>query len=271
MLSSLTMPRVTQFDADLRTNGRSVAMRRKVLTSLKSMLSFAQSQGLVAQNVARGVKMKSDARNTAGPLREGHDFPSKGELRSMMDNAPTRWRPLLVTAIFTGLRVSELRGLRWQDVDLDNPTVPMLHVRQRADNWDKIGKPKSKAGSRDIPLAPIVANTLRQWKAECPAGALDLVFPADDGSVESYFTIRSSFWLPLQSRLGMPEKYGFHSLRHAAASLFIAHLGWTPKRVQTVMGHASIQMTYDRYGHLFEDRENDREAMKKLEAAVIAA
>jgi integrase len=71
--------------------------------------------------------------------------------------------------------------------------------------------------------------------------------------------------------IGSSEGYGFHALRHAAASLFIAHLGWTPKRVQTVMGHASIQMTYDRYGHLFEDRESDREAMKKLEAAVVAA
>ena len=62
-------------------------------------------------------------------------------------------------------------------------------------------------------------------------------------------------------------KYGLHALRHAAASLFIAHLGWTPKRVQTVMGHSSIQMTFDLYGHLFEDREGDREAMKRLEAA----
>jgi integrase len=66
-------------------------------------------------------------------------------------------------------------------------------------------------------------------------------------------------------------KYGFHALRHAAASLFIAHLGWTPKRVQAVMGHASITMTFDRYGHLFVDAEGDREAMKKLEAAVLSA
>jgi integrase len=66
-------------------------------------------------------------------------------------------------------------------------------------------------------------------------------------------------------------KYGFHALRHAAASLFIAHLGWTPKRVQTVMGHSSIQMTFDLYGQLFEDGESDREAMKKLEAAIVAA
>jgi integrase len=62
-----------------------------------------------------------------------------------------------------------------------------------------------------------------------------------------------------------------HTLRHAAASLFIAHLGWTPKRVQVVMGHASIRMTYDLYGHLFEDREADREAMKKIEAGIAAA
>jgi integrase len=270
-VSSLTVPRIAQFDSELRDRGRSVAMRRKILTSLKSMLTFLQTQGLVAQNVARAVKVKSDPRNEAGPLREGVDFPTKAELRLMMDNATPRWRPLLVTAIFTGLRVSELRGLRWQDVDLENATVPMLHVRQRADNWGKIAKPKSKAGSRDIPLAPIVANTLRQWRAEAPASAIDLVFPAEDGSVQSYFNMRSSFWLPLQMSIGTSEGYGFHALRHAAASLFIAHLGWTPKRVQTVMGHASIQMTYDRYGHLFEDRESDREAMKKLEAAVVAA
>jgi integrase len=53
--------------------------------------------------------------------------------------------------------------------------------------------------------------------------------------------------------------------------LFIAHLGWTPKRVQAVLGHASISMTFDRYGHLFADHEGDREAMKKLEAAIVAA
>ena len=69
----------------------------------------------------------------------------------------------------------------------------------------------------------------------------------------------------------LEAKYGLHSLRHAAASLFIAHLGWTPKRVQTVMGHSSIKMTFDLYGHLFEDREGDQEAMKKLEAAIVAA
>jgi integrase len=69
----------------------------------------------------------------------------------------------------------------------------------------------------------------------------------------------------------MEPKYGLHALRHAAASLFIAHLGWTPKRLQTVMGHSSIRMTFDLYGHLFEDIEADKADMAKIEAAISAA
>jgi integrase len=268
------MPRVHQFDADLWKNKRSLSMRRKVLTNMKTMLTFAQSQGLVAQNVARGVKIKDSERRAAGGmLRDGVNFPTRAELRTIMEQATGRWRPLIITAIFTGMRASELRGLLWKNVHLDEAVI---HVRQRADAWGKLGNPKSKAGNRDIPLTPMVVNTLREWRSACPAGELGLVFPNTIGNVESQANVLSRFWLPLQARAGMitemgEPKYTFHSLRHAAASLFIAHLGWTPKRVQAIMGHASVTMTFDRYGHLFEDRVGDREAMKKLEAAIVAA
>lgn len=269
------------FDRKLRDAGRSIAMRRKVLTNLKTMIGFCQSQGLVAQNVARGVTIKNDQRGDAGPIREGVDFPNRAELRTILEKSTGRGRPLLITAIFTGMRASELRGLPWSNVDLDGG---MIHVRQRADAWGRIGKPKSKAGKRDIPLPPMVVNALRQWKSDCPAGSL--VFPNGAGNVESHQNILNRIWYPLQVANGMAvdtgktddggepiveARYGFHTLRHVAASLFIAHLQWTPKRVQTVMGHASITQTYDLYGHLFEDRESDLEAMKKLEAAVVAA
>jgi integrase len=288
-LSSLTVPRVHQFDADLRAAGRSLAMRRKVLTNLKTAISYAQGQGLVAQNVARTVRLKSTDREAArGPLREGTDFPSKAELKALIDRVSTdrafdRWRAFIITAIFTGMRISELRGLPWRDVDLD---CGMIHVRQRADAWRRLGPPKSKAGARDIPLAPIIVIALRQWRAPCPKGELDLVFPNKKGNIETLQNLRERVFLPLQVLAGVATeggkigedgkptlvgKYGFHDLRHAAASLFIAHLGWTPKRVQTVMGHSSIRMTYDLYGHLFEDHAADREAMKKIEAAIVAA
>lgn len=276
-LSDLTAPRIHKFDADLRDAGRSVAMRRKVLTNLKTAISFAQGQGQVAQNVARSVSLRKEVQRSArGPLRAGTDFPTKTELRLMLDKVSDKYRAFIVTAIFTGMRISELRGLRWRDVDLE---AGVIHVRQRADAWGRIGPPKSKAGSRDIPLVPMAINALRSWQPSCPAGKLELVFPNRYGRVQTLQNLRERVFLPLQRAAGItttgetasPAKYGFHALRHAAASLFIAHLGWTPKRVQNVMGHSSIRMTYDLYGHLFEDPEADREAMKKIEAAIVAA
>lgn len=268
-LSDLTAPRVHEFLDQLRDAGRSIAMRRKVLTNLKTAIGFAQNQGRVAQNVARGVRLKSsDQRASGGPLREGIDFPSKAELRQLIDASLDPVRAFIVTAIFTGMRISELRGLSWYDVDLDRGVI---HVRQRADAWGRLGPPKSKAGSRDIPLVSIAVHALRQWRLVCPRGNLDLVFPNRYGHVQTLQNLRERVFLPLQRSCGITAEYGFHALRHAAASLFIAHLGWSPKRVQTVMGHASIMMTFDRYGHLFTDAKGDREAMKKLEAAVLTA
>jgi integrase len=283
-LAQLTTPRVYQFDDQLRKAGRSFSMRRKVLTTLKTMLTFAQGRGLVAQNVARNVRIKNDDRQASGgPLRAGVDFPAMAELNALIEAASGRWRPLLVTAVFTGMRASELRGLRWADVDLE---AGKIHVRQRADKWGKMGPTKSTSGKRDIPLAPIVVNALRQWKDDCPTGDLGLAFPNGAGNVESLTNIYKRCWKPLQLKCGLADdtgrkdeagnpvleaRYGFHMLRHAAASLFIQYLNWTPKRLQTVMGHSSINMTFDLYGHLFENIEADRADMAQIEAAVRAA
>jgi integrase len=199
------------------------------------------------------------------------DFPTKAELRALIDHSPDRWRPLVVTAIFTGMRISELRGLAWRNVDLGKG---IIHVRRRADAWCKIGAPKSKAGKRDIPLAPLVINTLREWKLRCPKGELDLVFPNSVGKPCTVPNLRDRVLGPLQEAAGISRayrpRYGWHSLRHAAASLFVENLGWSPKRLQAVMGHASITMTYDHYGHLFEDAAADSAAMGKLEIALRA-
>jgi len=297
-LSDLTMPMVYDFDGKLRDAGRSLSMRRKVITNLKTMLSYAQGHGpLVAQNVARGVKIKKNDRDDeSGPLRAGVDFPSMPELNQIIAGTTGRWRPFIVAAIFTGMRASELRGLPWSNVDLD---AGLIHVRQRADKGGSIGPPKSKKGKRDIPLPPIVVNALRQWRDECPkrdtglksangepVKELHFVFPNGQGNVESLSNVYDRFWQPLQMKLGlaidtgekdadgnpiMVHRYGFHMLRHAAASLFIKHLGWKPSRIKDVMGHSSITMTFDLYGHLFEDIEADRAEMEKIEAAILAA
>jgi integrase len=262
-LVDLTTPRVNAFLDALRDGSRSVAMRRKVITSLSTALSFAKGRGLVAQNVAVGVKVRSDERHKAtGKLKAGRDFPTKAELKLLIDSTPTRWRAFIVTAIFTGMRASELRGLRWCDVDLENA---MIRVAQRADTWGKMGAPKSAAGARDIPLTPLVVNALKEWKLAARGG--EVVFTNNNGKVIAYSNFHTYVWRPLLDACRLD--YEFHSLRHAAASLFIETLGWSPKRIQAVMGHSSITMTFDRYGHLF-DTKDDEAAMKRLEAAVTA-
>ena len=181
-------------------------MRRKVLTNLKTMLTLAQGQGLVSQNVARSVRIKGDGRSASrGPLRAGTDFPTMAELNALIENATGRWRPFIVTAIFTGMRASELRGLTWVDIDLE---AGVIHVRRRADAWKTMSEPKSRAGKRDIPLAPIVVNVLRQWRPACPKGDLGLVFPNRLGHVESLVNIYRQCWYPLQVKCELTTDFG---------------------------------------------------------------
>jgi integrase len=154
-------------------------------------------------------------------------------------------------------------------------------VRQRADRWGTIGSPKSDAGKREVPLAPIVVSVLREWKLVCPrfadgeeAPRLWLLFPTATGRVDNLPNITRRLGA-VQVDAGIATdaarpKYGLHSLRHAAASLFIEQ-GFSPKRVQSLMGHSSIQMTFDVYGHLFPSADDDQAAFGQLQARLLVA
>ena len=162
-LAKLSTPLVNRFRDELLAH-LSRAMAKKVLVSLKALLKDAKRRGTVAQNVALDVSIRADNRGKLR-LKVGVDIPTASEIKRITHAATGRARPLLLTAIFTGLRSSELRGLRSIDVDLNKGE---LHVRQRADRWNVIGKPKTEAGERVIPLGPLVLNTLREWKMACP-------------------------------------------------------------------------------------------------------
>ena len=122
-------------------------------------------RGNVAQNVALAVKIRANKRGKR-KLEVGVDIPTTDEIKAIIAAAGAGGR-CCSSAIFAGLRSSELRGLRWSDVDLKQGE---LHVRQRADRYNEIGKPKSKAGHRTVPLGPLVLNALREWKLTVPEG-----------------------------------------------------------------------------------------------------
>ncbi|MGA7329509.1 MAG: tyrosine-type recombinase/integrase [Rhodomicrobium sp.] len=279
-LSRLTKPAVEAFRDQLLVK-RSRALARKVLTSLKGVLNEAQRRGLVNQNVAAGAKVSASKRH-----KEEIEVPSKDELRAIVNAAGELWpaarglpwRAFVIVALFSGMRLSELRGLSWDSVSL---TEGCITIRQRADFRGSLGAPKSKAGKRDVPLAPMALNALKTWRLACPHTEGNLVFPNSAGEIPSSSSIYKTVWFPLLRAIGLMDhrksasgnqieapRYIFHCLRHSAASLFIEQ-GWTPEKVMTVMGHSSIQMTFDLYGHLWKTLEDDAKAMAQIEARLL--
>jgi integrase len=324
-LNKLTVPALRDFEGKLRSNGRSPQLTRKVLSSLGSIVADAMERGLAMHNPVREMRASRSRRRTKATrerkrkLVVGVDIPTPAEIRLVLAAATGYRRAFFATAALAGLRASELRGLRWLDVDLTNGTVT---VRQRADIWGTIDAPKSETSERTVPLPPLVVNALKEWKLACPlrdTGRKDasgkpvkelwLVFSNGKGNVESHMNIMHRHWDPLQivagvsvpvlddegrrvpvlDKEGKPAlddagqpmmqvaaKYsGLHALRHFYASWCAARpqdggLGLPLKTVQARMGHSTLAMTADTYGHLFPSQD-DAEVLAAGERALIGA
>ena len=142
------------------------------------------------------------------------------------------------------------RGLRWRDIDFK---AKMLTVAQRADRFQDIGTPKPASSRRTVPLTPEVVATMRAWQvaSEHRGG---LVFPARTGRPEDHKTMLRRI-TPITKAAKTPG-YGLHAFRHFFASWCLNPperdgLGLQPQDVQRLLGHSSIVMTMDVYGHLF--------------------
>lgn len=265
----------------------SIAMARKVLGQVRMMFNHAERVGKVSRNVARTVKIKSDKRDRRAKIK----IPSKEATGALLRRAmPQEPLPMTFEAAYTavahlaGLRASEQRGLPWPNVQLAGDH-PCIVVNQRADEKGRIGACKTETGYRTIPIGPSLVAVLRRWKLTCPKppeGQAALVFPNGAGRVERLANIHFRVWKPLfwkRDEEGQPvldEKgkhvlalpyHNIHAARHFYASLLIDQ-GFAPKQVQERMGHSSIAITMDHYGHLFRDKENEQAQARLLERAI---
>lgn len=276
-LAKLTRPDVTAFLQRLADKGLSPAMVRKVRVSLGALLNEAVEQALVGQNVARIGRRRSSAttKRHRKRLKAGIDFPTKDEIDRMIEAADDKFRPALMTLIYTGIRTSELRGMTWDAIDFK---ARELRVYQRADRWNVIGPPKSDSSNRTIEMADQLVKELRAWKIRAPKGDLRLAFPNSEGGILDHGNLYGRAFGGCQERAklmvptgekdedGNPilrQKYGLHALRHAAASLFFGK-GFDAKEVQELLGHSSIAVTMDIYVGLIPDKKRDRERRKRL-------
>lgn len=291
----------------MHEEGRSADLIKRVTVDLGAILAIAQDSAAVARNVVSEMnsrvraKKKKIAKRRTRKLGYGVDIPMHDEIRLIIDHTDPRHKPFMLTLVFTGMRSSEIRGLPWSAIDFDNSRI---RVSSRVDRYGVMGFTKSQEGQRTIPVPPIVINTLKEWKLQCPKGIQDLVFPNGDGNLENHANVIKRVLKPAQMAAGLtalrskldknkkpvldedgnpimelqPKYPGLHAFRHFFASWCINRksaggLELTAKEVQHRMGHSGIQQTMDTYGHLFPDadeQESLAEASRHLLPALRA-
>jgi len=214
-------------------------------------LQTAVKWGLVSRNVADGVDMPRARRNEMQTWDED-------EIARFLETAKdSPYYALFYTALYTGMRRSELLGFKWGDVDF---TMSQVYVNRSLhhlkDGSYVFTQPKSTRSRRTIALSPSAILTLRNHyeKQKLERAMLgislkddDLVFSQLDGKPLRPNTVTRA-WTMLAGRAGV-KVIRLHDARHTHASLMLKQ-GVHPKIVQERLGHASIQMTLDTYSHV---------------------
>jgi len=157
-------------------------------------------------------------------------------------------RTLVLVTAATALRISEILALQWGDIDGENQCI---YVR-RAYVYGKFGKPKSKASKRPVPLHPVLAAHLLNWRRETPYSKKELVFPSfklKGRKPRRANMLLSDHLRPAAVKVGVvapPRAFGFHTFRRTLASVLVAN-NYDPKLVQERLRHSNIKTTLDIY------------------------
>jgi integrase len=243
--------------------GSSAGTARKALVVLSGVFDHAVRRGMISANP---VKRLQRGERPAVERREMRILDREG-IGRLLTAADDRYQPLLATALFTGLRLGELLGLTWADVDL---SVGHLKVRKQLDRRGDRVRPKTERAIREVELMPALARTLRMLKerqfALGHASASDFVFCTATGTPLHYRNVvrRGLDVAVNRTGLGNEPRLRFHDLRHTFASLLIAE-GLGVVFVSRQLGHASTSVTLDVYAHLFDRESHGRRARAALE------
>ena len=237
-----------QQDGNTRLSARTIRYHHMVLYEA---LKHAVKHGILIRNVAEAV-------DPPKPERKEITILDSDGVRVVLQAAKdTPYYPCIFTAVYTGLRRSELLGLRWCDIDLDLATLSVVQTLHQLKNGTYVfGKPKTRGSRRMIALSPSLALLLREHKDKQefarillgkPLLPTDLVFSHPDGSPLRPNTVSRAFE-KLARSLGF-EGIRFHDLRHAHATILLQQ-GVHPKIVSERLGHSSVAITLDIYSHV---------------------
>lgn len=225
-----------------------------VFTVLKVGLDGAVRDGLIARNPAAAVDRPSVERVEAR-------FITADETRRLLQAAEgLRYRNVLVLIANTGLRRGEAVGLAWDNIDLDGGVLRVEKTLGRIDHQLLRTEPKTKRSRRTVPLSPAIVALFKAQKAAQAAERLragnqwidtGLVFTTEFGTAVDPRNILRTVELAAK-KAGIEEKVGAHTLRHSAATAWFDN-GIHIKAVSDLLGHSTIAVTGDIYGHTTDD------------------
>jgi integrase len=227
----------------------SPATVRKAFNALAQIMRAAVSDRRIAFNPCQDVPLPPERH-----LEQR--FLSATEVEMLADAIEPRFRTLVLLASYGGLRFGELAGLRRSRVDSARSRVSVIETLIEANGELVFGPPKTRRSIRTVPLPRRVMRELEshlhQYVENSPES---LVFSGPKGGPLRRAGFRRSWWKPAVLAVGL-SGLKFHELRHTFVALWIA-AGANPKEVSVRAGHSSVAFTLDRYGHLYEDLQDE--------------
>ena len=219
---------------------------RNVHALLSTVLRDAVLEGLLLSNPCTGVRLPVDTRSEAV-------FLSPAQIERLVEAIAPPYRTLVLTAAGTGMRWGELAGLPRIRLDLLRRRLEVAQTLVDVNGVLSFGEPKTPQSRRYVSLPPTLVRALAQ---HLDGHTGELVFTNEHGSPLRRSNFHARVWRPAVAAAGLSPAPRFHDLRHSHVAMLIA-AGVPLKAIQHRLGHASIVMTMDRYGHLLADVDED--------------
>ena len=239
---SVTPTDVQAFVSQLQSAGLAASTVRQCYLLTAGVLSSAVESDLIARSPCRGIHLpKADHKEMR--------FLDGGEVVALVEAINPRYSPLVATAAYTGARFGELAALRASRLDLLRGTLTVVQQLSEVNGHLLIRPPKTEASRRQIALPRMLCDMLAEHFTKYPP-VDGYVFTSPEGALLRRNNFRKRFFLTaVRASVGEPVRS--HDLRHTHVAMLIAQ-GEHPKVIQTRLGHSSIKVTLDCYGHLFE-------------------